>query len=97
MKTLASIKKTLSRAKASLRKEYGVSSLAVFGSYVRGEQKKSSDLDVLVRFQNPPGLFAFVELQHKLSRILGLKVDLVMDDGLRPSISRSISKNLVPI
>ncbi|MFW5987716.1 MAG: nucleotidyltransferase family protein [Methanohalophilus sp.] len=56
-----------------LKTKYKVASLAVFGSYVRGEQMKSSDLDVLVEFSETPGLLKFVELENYLSDTLGLK------------------------
>ena len=62
----------------------------VFGSYVRGEQKKTSDLDILVDFYGPISLFRFIELEDFLSQQLGVKVDLVMRDALKPRIKDSI-------
>jgi uncharacterized protein len=58
-----------------LRQRYGVQTLSLFGSYVRGEQRPQSDLDVLVEFAETPGLFAYVELQDTLSELLGIRVD----------------------
>ena len=76
---------------------YLVKSLGVFGSYVRGEQKKGSDLDMLVEFYEPPGLLKFIEMEHYLSDILGVKVDLVMKDALKPAIGRHILKEVLPV
>lgn len=73
-----------------LRKRYGVKSLGLFGSYVRGEAGPDSDLDLLVRFYQTPGLIGFVELENHLSDLLGLPVDLVMAEALKPNIGRRI-------
>lgn len=70
-------------------------SIGFFGSYVRGEQKRSSDLDVLVEFSEPIGLFKFIELEDFLTEKLGVKVDLVMRDSLKPRIKESILKEAV--
>ena len=59
-----------------LQREYGVASLALFGSYVRGEEQEGSDLDVLVGFDRPIGMLGFVELGDRLSALVGKTVDL---------------------
>jgi len=73
-----------------LKEKYHVSYLGVFGSYVRGEQKAESDLDVLVEFSKTPTIFKFVNLENYLSEALGVKVDLVMRDVLKPNIGKHI-------
>lgn len=73
-----------------LRNEYAVRNLGIFGSYVRGEQKKESDLDVLVEFSKVPGMFRFMELERELSRILGIPVDLVQKEALKQAIGKRI-------
>ncbi|MFZ2499188.1 nucleotidyltransferase family protein [Methanosarcina sp.] len=73
-----------------LKEKYHVSYLGVFGSYVRGEQKPGSDLDVLVEFSKTPTIFKFVNLENYLSETLGVKVDLVMKDALKPNIGKHI-------
>lgn len=74
-----------------LRERWGVRSLGVFGSYVRGEQRPGSDLDLLVEFDGRPlSLLRFVELEQHLSDLLGIKVDLVEPDTLKPAIGRRI-------
>jgi uncharacterized protein len=80
-----------------LRKHYKVDSLGVFGSYVRKEQVPGSDLDILVTFQEPPGLIKFIEMENYLSDLLGVKVDLVMKDALKPRIGKRILKELSPV
>ncbi|HFD17060.1 MAG TPA: nucleotidyltransferase [Rhodospirillales bacterium] len=80
-----------------LRRRYGVSSLAVFGSAVRGEAGPDSDLDILVEFETPPGLFAFVRLEDEISARLGRKVDLVMRSALKPRLAGRILDEAVPV
>ena len=63
-----------------LKEKYHVSYLGIFGSYIRGEQKPGSDLDILVEFSKTPTIFKFVNLENYLSEALGIKVDLVMKD-----------------
>lgn len=69
--------------------------IGVFGSYVRGEQKSTSDLDVLVDFSETISLFRYIELEDFLSQQLGVKVDLVMRDALKPRIKDSILKEAI--
>ena len=73
-----------------LRAQYHVRSLEVFGSFVRGDEKEDSDLDLLVTFDEVPTLFKFVALENTLSDGLGVKVDLVMKDSLKPAIGEQI-------
>ena len=80
-----------------LRERYGVRTLGVFGSHVRDEQRRSSDLDVLVEFDRTPTLLEFVDLQYHLSDLLGVKVDLVMKRALKPAIGRRILEEVVPV
>jgi predicted nucleotidyltransferase len=62
---------------------------------VRNQQKKKSDLDVLVEFSESTDLFAFVELESYLSDLLGVKVDLVMKDTLKPRIGKHILREVI--
>jgi len=80
-----------------LAEQYHVSTLEVFGSYVRHEQRKNSDLDILVTFNKPPSLLKFVRLENYLSDTLGVKVDLVMKDSLKPAIGKNILREVVPV
>jgi predicted nucleotidyltransferase len=69
----------------------GVRRLSLFGSTVRGEAVDLSDVDILVEFDQPVGLFTFFRLQHRLEEILGVeKVDLVQAGGLHPELRDGI-------
>jgi predicted nucleotidyltransferase len=80
-----------------LRRRFGVRDLAIFGSYVRGEQKTGSDLDVLVEFDQVPSMFGYLELEKTLTEIAGVKVDLVMRRALKPRIGRRILAEAVAV
>ncbi len=80
-----------------LQQQYHVESLALFGSYVRREQRPDSDLDLLVNFTEVPGLFRYIELENFLSDHLGVKVDLVMRDALKPAIGKRILEEAIPV
>ena len=64
----------------------GVASLALFGSVARGEAEDGSDVDLLVEFSRPVGLFEFLEVKEYLESIIGREVDLVPKDSLKPRI-----------
>jgi predicted nucleotidyltransferase len=72
-------------------------SLGIFGSYVHGEAKRSSDVDILVEFDQVPSLLEFIRMEDDLSEKLGIKVDLVMKKSLKPYIGRSILEEVVPV
>ena len=93
--TIGEIKEAFWEQKSTLRDRYNVESIGIFGSYVRGEQKKKSDLDVLVEFYRTIDLFTFVELEDFLSEVPGVKVDLVMKSALKPHIKDRILKEAV--
>jgi uncharacterized protein len=95
--TLEAVMMVLREHLPELRERYGVNYLGVFGSYVRGEQKRRSDLDILVEFDRPMTLFQFIRIENELSDLLGLKVDLVMKSALKPNIGRRILEEVVPV
>jgi predicted nucleotidyltransferase len=74
----------LSRHRDELTREFQVASLALFGSVARDEAGPESDVDVLVRFAEPPGWDGYLALKWRLEELLGTPVDLVMDGALRP-------------
>jgi hypothetical protein len=80
-----------------LSERYQVESLGVFGSYVRREQQPDSDLDVLVTFYEPPSLLKFLEIENYLTDRLGIKVDLVMRDALKPMIKKNVLRALIEV
>ena len=80
-----------------LEQSYKVKTLGVFGSYIREEQHKGSDLDLLVEFHNPPGLLKLIEMEYYLSDLLGVKVDLVMKDALKSAIGKRVLKEVIAV
>ncbi len=81
----------------SLIKKYGAKKIAVFGSYARGEEKPKSDIDILVEFSESPDFFEFIKLEDYLEKLLGIKVDLVTRDALKPLIRQEILKEVIYI
>lgn len=80
-----------------IKEKYSVSYLGIFGSYVRGEQTSESDLDVLVEFDEMPGLLKYIELEYYLSDILGIKVDLVTRSGLKPNVGKRVLNEVISL
>jgi hypothetical protein len=96
--SLKQIIRKLRRHLPQLHRRYKVSYLGVFGSWVHGEQRKRSDLDILVEFDEAPSFFEFIRLENALSDLLNVrKVDLVMKSALKPIIGRHILEEVVPV
>jgi predicted nucleotidyltransferase len=97
--TIEEVKKILKEHKAEVSRKYKVSEIGIFGSFVRGEQKKRSDIDILVEFdqRNIPGLLKFIEMERYLEKLLRKKVDLVRKGGIRPQLKKIILKEVVYI
>jgi len=74
----------------------GVSSLSLFGSVARGEATEGSDVDLLVEFDRPVGLFHLFDVQYRLEEILGVaKVDLIMPDALRKEFRDEVLREAI--
>jgi len=69
---------------ASLLKRYDVRRAAIFGSFVKGEQKEDSDLDILVEFEGEKRLLDLTGLKIELEQALGIKVDVLTYNSLHP-------------
>ena len=95
MKTFEELRTIIKENKYELEQKFKVKEIGIFGSYVRGEQKKRSDVDILVEFKEPIGLFQFIELEEYLEKLLGAKVDLVSKKALKPRIGEHIMKEVV--
>jgi hypothetical protein len=79
-------------------KEFDPIKVGIFGSYARGDNKKDSDIDILVKFKESPSLLTLIKLENDLSEILGVKVDLVTTGALKNKrIKKSIKKDLINI
>jgi len=97
MKKLNELKKILQDHKATLKDEFGVIEIGLFGSYTKGNQKKDSDVDILVEFEKAIDLFTYVHLKNHLSDLLGVNVDLVTKRALKPKIGERILSETVYI
>ncbi len=97
MKKIKEIKRVLKEHKEELKRKYEIKEMGIFGSYVREENKKTSDLDILVEFEANAkmDLIKFVELENHISDLLGVKVDLVMKSVLKPRIGKNVLKEVV--
>jgi len=72
--------------------------VGIFGSFARGDNKKGSDIDILVEFKEAPSLLTLIKIENDLSEILGVKVDLVTTGALKNKrIKKSIKKDLINI
>lgn len=80
-----------------LEREFGVKSLALFGSAARDEATESSDVDLLVEFDRPVGLFGLFALQDRLEELLGCSVDLGTPDSLKPRIRARVLEECIRV
>lgn len=95
MKKITAIKKILRDHKAIIRDRYKVQRIGVFGSYVRGDMHRKSDVDVLVEFSEPISLIQLVSLENYLSDLIGIKVDVVPMEDIRKEIKDDILNEAV--
>ena len=88
---LKEIVSLLKKQKTFLEKKYKIKEIGIFGSYARAEQQDDSDIDILVNYKDESiDMFDFLELKEYLSTLIGVEVDLVMKEGLKPNIGRKI-------
>jgi len=80
-----------------LQERYKVKKIGIFGSYIHGDNKTDSDIDILVEFSVPPDIFEFIRLEEFLSNLLGRKVDLVSIKALKPMIKENILQEAIYI
>lgn len=95
MKSFEEIKEILSKSKPMVQEKYKVKELGIFGSYVRGEQNESSDVDILIAFEKAPSLLKFIELENYLTETIGIPVDLVIKQVLKPRIGENILAEVI--
>lgn len=88
------IKETLRKYKPIISEKFKVKKIGIFGSYVRNEQRKKSDIDILVEFYEPIG-WEFIDLKEFLEKILNKEVDLVSIKALKPQLKDKILKEVV--
>lgn len=76
----------------SILSHYGAKSIAIFGSYIRGEEKPDSDLDILVRFSEGKSLLELVRIERELHEEIGIKIDLITEKSVNPYIKDRIKE-----
>ncbi|MFP4465694.1 MAG: nucleotidyltransferase family protein [Candidatus Goldiibacteriota bacterium] len=96
MKSFDEFIKIIKENEHILEKEFKIKEIAVFGSYARNEQTEDSDMDILVEFSEPVG-FEFFRAQRFLEEKLGIKVDLVTRDAIKPAIEESILRDMIRV
>ena len=87
----------LKKDKLNLKNKYGVKTIGLFGSYVREEQKRQSDLDILIELKKPISLLEFLAIERHISELTDKKVDLVMKSALKPRIGKHILNEVIHI
>lgn len=97
MAALDEVKKIIRQHSSVLAERYGISVVGIFGSYVRGEEKTGSDIDLLAEILRPVSLLELVGAEIYLSETLGLKVDLVPKRSLREELKDIILKEAVAV
>jgi predicted nucleotidyltransferase len=97
MKPIERMKDILVQHRQEIARRFNVKEIGIFGSYVKNEQKKRSDIDILVEFREPVGFFEFMALEEYLEDIFGRKVDLVSKKALKPHIGKYILQEVVYI
>ncbi len=83
--------------KRDLLQQYKVKSIAIFGSYIRGQQNEESDLDLLVEFSSPVSLLHIVSLENHLTDILDVQVDVIPRKSIREELRDTILREAVPL
>ena len=81
--------------KPLLAERFKIKRIGIFGFRLRVEERKKSDVDILVEFYEVISLLDFVALERELSKLIGEKVDLVMKSALKPRIGRNILREVV--
>jgi predicted nucleotidyltransferase len=95
MKKLKAIKKKLEELKPVLKERFKVTEIGIFGSWIREENKETSDLDILVEFEEPVSLLGVVKLENYLSERLDIKVDLIPQKDVREELKERIFKEAI--
>jgi predicted nucleotidyltransferase len=87
----------LRRLLPTIRRDFGVRRIALFGSTARDEARDDSDLDILVDFEGHPTFLSFMGLRAFLQDTLGRKIDLVTSDALKPRMRPTVEREAVDV
>jgi predicted nucleotidyltransferase len=96
-KELNIIIRTIKDLREQIRREYKAEIVGILGSYARGEEKESSDVDILVKFLDRGTLFDFVGLADFLEEKLHVKVDIVSERAVRPELKEQIFQEVIAV
>ena len=88
---------TLREHRDALAERFGVTSLALFGSYARDQATDASDIDILVRFDGPATSKTYFGVQFYLEDLLGRPIDLVTDKALRPRFRPYVEREAIDV
>lgn len=83
--------------RATLSHRFGVAELSLFGSFARDQATEHSDVDILVRFETPPGWERYFAAQAYLEDLLGRTVNMATRPELRPQIRRRVDRELIDV
>ena len=90
------IKRLIEKHFADIKKTFSIKEIGLFGSYVKGEEKPESDVDILVVFDGGhKDFFNYMRLKYYLEGIIGKKVDLVIKEAVKPRLQEKIFKEVV--
>jgi hypothetical protein len=93
MRTIKKIEKKI----IPVLNKYKIKKAGIFGSYARGEEKKNSDIDILVKLDKELSLLDVIEIKLELQKVLRKKVDLVEYETIRSELKKNILKEEIPI
>lgn len=88
---------TLRRIKPQLRELFGITEIAVFGSYARGENRTESDIDIVILKMETKNGFVLARAKRYLREKLGKEVDIGLYDAMRPFLKRRITRELIHV
>jgi uncharacterized protein len=97
MKSIQEVKKEIELLKPTLKTRFKVETIEIFGSYARGEQTETSDVDILVTFSQMVSFFTLYDLEKFLQRKLRVKIDVVSKKFLNPNIKDKVLQEAVPV
>ena len=83
--------------RAEIGERFAVERLGLFGSAARDELGADSDVDVLVAFRDGPSFAAYMGLKRYLEQLVGRRVDLVTESGLKPRVRPSVERDLIRV
>ncbi|MCK5533742.1 nucleotidyltransferase family protein [bacterium] len=95
MKTIKEIKNVLSEHKEELKQKYKIREIGIFGDYVKGKPVEKSTIDILVEFEEPIGIFEFMNLEKYFKNVLKTEIDLVSKEVLKTQIGKYILDKVV--